>query len=95
MATSAFDISENARELLNVLAAKTGQTAAEVLDRALAAYRRQVFMEEMNRGYAELRADSLAWVEHEAERQELDAANADGLDAGERWTNDGACLPKE
>jgi predicted transcriptional regulator len=95
MATSTVEISEDSRELLRVLAAKTGQTAVEVLDQALAAYRRQVFMADMNRGYAELRADPHAWAEHETERQQLDAANADGLDGAECWTHDGACLPKE
>jgi hypothetical protein len=69
---------------LNALAAKTGQSTAAVLDQALAVYRRQVFMAEMNRGYAALRADPQAWHEHEVERRELDAAMRDGLDDDSR-----------
>ena len=94
MATSTINISDNSKELLNALAQKTGQSTTEVLDKALAAYRRQVFFEEMNMGYAALRADSQAWAEHEAERQSLDTTNADGLEA-EHWTEKGACLSKE
>jgi hypothetical protein len=74
------------------LARQTGQTMTEVLDRALEAYRRQLFFEQMNAGYAELRADALAWSEHQAEQELWDATLMDGLDPDERWTEDGQCL---
>ena len=65
----------------------------EVLDKALDAYRRKVFFEQMNAGYAALRADPEAWAEFEAERKAWDATLMDGLDPDERWTEDGRCHP--
>jgi hypothetical protein len=61
----------------------------ELLDKALAAYRRKVFFEHLDAGYAELRADQKAWAEIEAERKVRDATLIDGLDPEERWTEDG------
>ncbi len=95
MATATVDISENSRELLRELTEKTGQTASEVLDKALDAYRRQVFFNQVNAGYAELRADPEAWAEFQADQKEWDDAPIDGLERDEHWTEDGQCLPKE
>ena len=79
MVTSTIEITQESRELLQALAHKTRQSETEVLGRALAVYRRQVFFEEMNAGYADLRADQNAWLEHEAERKQFDSTLADGL----------------
>jgi hypothetical protein len=92
MSTPTVPISETAHEILRELAQQTGQTTMEVLDKALEAYRRQVFLEAVNAGYAALRADPEAWAEHLAERQLWDATLMDGLDPEERWTEDGRCL---
>jgi hypothetical protein len=67
----------------------------EVLDKALDAYRRKVFFEKLNAGYAALRADPEAWAALEAERKLWDATLMDGLDPDERWTEDGQCLNPE
>lgn len=83
MSSCTVDISESSRQLLSELAVKTGQTTTQVLDKALAAYQKQVFFDKLNAGYAELRADPFQWEEHEAERAQLDAANLDGLDAND------------
>ena len=90
---SNIPISEASQALLCELALKTGQTPTEVLDKAVAAYRRRVFFDQMDAGYAELRRDAQAWASFEKERMELDKTLMDGLDADERWTDDGACLP--
>jgi hypothetical protein len=90
MSATTVELSEASRELLRELAEKTGLTAAQVLDRALAIYRRQVFFDKLNTGYAGLRADPEQWAEHEAERAQLDAANLDGLDRNEVWSDDGS-----
>ncbi len=88
-------ISETSRQLLEELARKTGQTEVAVLDKALDAYSRKLFLEQVNAGYAELRADSEAWTEHLAERKLWDGTLLDGLDPDERWTEDGRCLDPE
>lgn len=95
MSTPTVGISEAAHRLLQELAAQTGQTPMDVLDKALDAYRRKVFFEQLNAGYAELRADPEAWAEVEAERQLWDATLMDGLDPDERWTEDGRCVNPE
>src|SRR5947209_8830850 len=86
-------ISETAHQILKELAEQTGQTMTDLLDKALDAYRRKLFFDQLNAGYAELRADPQAWAQHLAERNQLDATLADGLDPSERWTEDGRPLP--
>jgi hypothetical protein len=95
MSAPTVRISEASHQLLKELAEQTGQTMMDVLDKALDAYRRKLFFEQMNVGYAELRADPEAWAEHLAERKLWDATLMDGLDADEHWTEDGRCLPPE
>lgn len=93
MNTATVDINETSRQMLSELAEKTGQTIAEVLDKALIGYRRDVFFGRLNAGYAKLRAIPKDWAEHEAERKEWDAALMDGLEAEEHWTDENP--PKE
>jgi hypothetical protein len=96
MATPTVPISEAAHQILKDLAEQTGHTMAEVLDKALDAYRRKLFFDRLNAGYAELRADPEAWAEHLAERQQWDATLMDGLDPDERWPEAGRwVIPEE
>ena len=92
MSAPTVRISEPSHQVLKELAEQTGQTMMEVLDKALDVYRRKLFFDQLNAGYAELRADPEAWAAHLAERQEWDATLMDGLDPAERWTEDGRCL---
>jgi hypothetical protein len=77
--------------MLKALAEHTGDTMVEVLDKALDTYRRKLFFEQLNAGYAELRADPQAWAQHQAELKQWDATLMDGLDPDENWTDDGRC----
>jgi predicted transcriptional regulator len=95
MSAPTFRISPAARQVLEELAEQTGQTTTEVLERALEVYRRKLFLEQVNAGYAELRADPEAWAEHQAERKLWDATLMDGLNPDERWTEEGRCLAPE
>lgn len=92
MSAPTVPISEASHRLLKELAEQTGQTMMDALDKAVDAYRRKVFFDQMNAGYAELRADPEAWREHLAERSLWDSTLMDGLDPEERWTEDGRCL---
>lgn len=92
MSPSTVPISEGSHEVLRKLAEETGQSMLDILDRALNEYRRKVFFDQMNAGYAALRADPNAWADSEAERKQWDATSMDGLDPKERWTEDGRCL---
>jgi hypothetical protein len=95
MSAPTVRISETSHHILKGLADQTGQTMMDVLDKALDAYRRKLFFEQLNAGYAELRADPEAWAEHLAERKLWDATLMDGLDPDERWMEDGRCLTPE
>jgi hypothetical protein len=85
-------ISESSHQSLKDLAASTGQTMVEVLDKALESYRRKLFFDQLNAGYAELRSDPKAWAEYQAELRNWDATLMDGLDPDELWTDDGRCI---
>jgi len=89
MATPSVRISEQSHRILRELAEQTGQTMADVLEKALDAYRRKLFFEQFNAGYAALRAEPEAWAELESERKLWDATLMDGLDPEERWTEEG------
>lgn len=89
MSDLTIDITPASRDILHELSEKMGQPMSEVLAKALDAYRRDVFFEEMAAGYTELRADRSAWAAHEAERRNWDETLVDGMDADERWTPDG------
>jgi len=91
MAAPTIPISEASHQALKAIAEETGQTEMDVLDKALDVYRRKLFFERLNAGYADLRADPEAWAEHLAELRAWDATLMDGLDPGERWTEDGHC----
>lgn len=95
MSTLTIPISESGQHILRELAEQTGQSMTEVLDMALDAYRRKLFFEQLNVGYAELRADPQGWAEELQERKLWDATLMDGLDADECWTDDGCCLTPE
>lgn len=92
MSAATVSISEASHQLLRELAEHTGQPMTLVLDKALDAYRRQLFFDRLNAGYAELQADPEAWAEHLAERKDWDTTLMDGLDAAEHWTEDGRCV---
>ena len=76
-------ISPQTRATLRTLAAQTGEPMQTLLDKAIEAYRRQRFLEEVNAAYASLRQDPEVWAAVEEERAEWDSTLTDGLDASE------------
>jgi len=62
-------VSEQTRDRLAALADSTRRPMTRVLDDAVDALERRVFFERFNRRYEELRDDSEAWAEIEAERR--------------------------
>ncbi|MGQ0562082.1 MAG: toxin-antitoxin system protein [Gemmatimonadota bacterium] len=72
-------ISESTHERLTRIAQQTGQTHQEVIDAALTRYERELFLDEVNVGYAALRADPDAWRELQEERATWDDTLWDGL----------------
>jgi hypothetical protein len=79
---------------LRELAEQSGKTVQDVLDQAVEDYRRKVFLDAVNAGYAALRAVPQAWAEVEAERQSMAGSLLDGLDPNERWGDGDLLLPQ-
>jgi hypothetical protein len=73
-------IDKDAHAALAEIARSKSLTLTEALTRAIEALRREVFFEQMNRGYAQLREDTEAWGAENAERALWDRAVADGLE---------------
>lgn len=80
MATTTVRISGRAHEELRELAAKSGESMGGILDKAIEAYWRRQFLEEVNASFAALRTNPDAWCEELAERAEWDATLADGIE---------------
>lgn len=53
---------------------------AEALRRGVELLRRELFFEQMNAGYAALRADADAWADEQRDGAIWEATTADGLD---------------
>jgi len=67
--TRTVRISRATHDLLALLADREGRTMADVLAAALEGYRRDRFFEDLDAGYAALKADPAAWEEHERDRE--------------------------
>lgn len=61
-------ISLNAHNLLAELAEKRGESMQIIIEAALEAYRRQLFLEDNNRAFASLRENHEAWQDEKEER---------------------------
>jgi predicted transcriptional regulator len=68
MASETVRIKPETHSKLKELAAKAGETLPSTLEKAVDAYYRQQFLEDMNRASAALRADPKAWADELAER---------------------------
>jgi hypothetical protein len=73
MSAPTVSISEASHQVLKEMAEYTGQSITDVLDQAVDTYRRKLFFEKLNAGYAEMRSDPAAWADHLAERKIWDA----------------------
>jgi len=79
MATTTVRIKRETKRALDQLANQTGQKTQDILDKAIDAYRRRVFLDQANRAYETLRQDDARWVEEIAEREAWNATSADDL----------------
>jgi hypothetical protein len=64
---------------LKELAHQTGLPMQAVLEKAVTAYKRAVFLEKLNDDFAALHADPTAWQEELEERTLLEQSLGDGL----------------
>jgi hypothetical protein len=73
-------ITNRSRETVRTLAREMGLQQQVVLDLAVEAYRRQVFLRDANSAYAALRDNPAAWGAEQEERAAWDAAVGDGVE---------------
>ena len=81
MSHTTVRITQTTREMLRSLAEAHGEPMQVVLAKAVEAYRRQRFLEQINKAYADLRRDETAWMEVEKERVVWEQTLSDGLPA--------------
>lgn len=73
-------ITNRSRETVRTLAREMGLQQQEILDLAVEAYRRQVFLRDANMAFASLRDNPAAWGAEQEERAVWDAAVGDGVE---------------
>ncbi len=79
MATTTVRISKKASDVLREIAVQTGETMGAVLEKAVEAFQRQRFFDDLDAAYSALRSNPEAWAAEERERAEWDAVLMDGL----------------
>lgn len=73
-------ISQKTALILERLQRRYHKPKTVLIDLALKKYEEQMFLEEVNEGYARLKADKKAWEEELKEREELEGTIGDGLE---------------
>lgn len=76
MATALVRIGRHAHAILKEIAGRTGESAPDILDKALEEYRRKCFLDDANLAFADLRKDPKAWRRELEERSAWDAASS-------------------
>ncbi len=82
-------ITEETRDILKNLARNEGRSMQVVLDAAIRAYRRVQYIEGANRDWDRVREEPGEWVTIGEDLASLEGTIADGLPAGEIWTDNG------
>jgi hypothetical protein len=77
--TLTIRISRSTHEALRSLAEETNTTMLAVVDEAVRELRRKKFWEDYHASYAALRADPVAWADHQRDLEAWDDTLADGL----------------
>ena len=77
---STAKISEQSVRILDRLHHRLHKSKTALIDQALKKYEEQIFLDEINLGYARLKADKKAWVEELMEREELEGTIGDGFE---------------
>jgi predicted transcriptional regulator len=79
MATTTIRVTSESRDKVRILSEQTGLKQQEVIDQAVEAFRRQVFLDAANSAFANLNSNEARVTAEHAERQEWDDTLNDGL----------------
>lgn len=66
-------------QVLKQVAMQAGEPMQTILDKAIEAYRRQLFLEQANKSFAALQKKPELWIEELSERQEWETTLSDDL----------------
>jgi hypothetical protein len=80
MQTGTIRISETSRKILREISELEKTSMQAVLEQAIEAYRRQVFLEGLNDDFDVLRENEAEWKAEQEERSAWDSTLADGAD---------------
>lgn len=69
------------KAVLDQLTARTGESAPRLLHRAVLALKKEIFFQQLDEGYGDLRENAAAWTQETAERSLFENASKDGLEA--------------
>ncbi len=75
MSSTTVRISSATKSTLKVLSERTHRRMQEIVDEAIEQYRRRLFLDEANEGFAQLHADEERWAEELQERAAWDRAD--------------------
>lgn len=73
-------VSASTHELLKLLANEAGKSMQEIIDNAVADYRRNAFLRGLNDDFRALRQNESAWQEHKADISDWEGTISDGLE---------------
>jgi predicted DNA-binding protein len=73
-------VSRSTHGRLRELADQTGDTMADIVDRAVRNYQRERFWKDYHAAYEALQADPSAWADFQSEVELWDSTSGDGLE---------------
>jgi hypothetical protein len=76
---TSVQISEKSLEVVRNISERNGLEISDVLDKAVEAYRREVFLDDTNRAFETMRDDSGSWQEELEERALWEDTLSDGV----------------
>lgn len=80
MSTTTIRVTKKTHRVLRRLAERDGASIQQIIDQMLENFRREQFLDQVNKGYEALRKNPKAWMEELDERRLHDSALWDGLE---------------
>jgi predicted transcriptional regulator len=83
MGTTTIRVTSESRDKVRILSEQTGLKQQEVIDQAVEAFRRQLFLDAANSAFADLNSNEAASKAEQVERDAWDSTLNDGASAEE------------
>ena len=73
-------ITDKTKLLCDEIKQETGETQVAILEKATISYHRKIRMKKLNKAFAKLKEDPVAWKSYQEEQAQLDGTLADGIE---------------